>query len=127
MGYEISESVVVVRLRGTRYDGVQAEATSLSVDEWLNLRKPAPDGDPFDARVVDAFAQHLISWNVEYRGEPVPANPESFGKLPDTTLGVSLALGWYQAMATPEFDSPFGQRTPEPEMNGTDTTVMEAL
>lgn len=115
MGYELTTRFIKVKLRGTEFDGAEARAEFPTVAEYLEIYRS-------DQKILDSFAGHLLDWNLEQDGEPVPPTIESMKALPPD-LAMSLGHGWLRAATTVVRDRPLAAA---PESNG-EAAMIEAL
>jgi len=106
MSYEIGGRVVRVRLRNTEFDGAEARAEATTVEEYLAIRGQG------DKALWEAFVDHLLDWTLTYKDEPVPATPEG-ALMVDSSLGLSLAIGWLNGITRVVEDIPMSKRALE--------------
>lgn len=116
---EVFARSITVTLRGTQWDGFTATATAPTLGEHLTRKS--------DRQVIELWVDHLLRWNLESDGEPVPMTMEAVEALPDPSLPMSLAIGWLSKATEVVHDRPFAD--PAPAVNGTapppDEVVME--
>ncbi len=98
MMFEVVPVVVTVMLRNTSFDGAEATAAVPPLSEFMQMSTKNSD-------LVDAFLSHLTRWNLAVGGQAVPPTHEGADTLPPN-LVLSLAVGWFEAMTTPERDRP---------------------
>ena len=107
MAYELTTRHIRVKLRGTEFAGVEARAEYPTVAEYLEIYRS-------DQKMLDGFAGHLLDWNLEQDGEPVPPTADGMKALPPD-LALSLAAGWLRAATAVVKDRPLSVT---PELNG---------
>lgn len=106
MGYRLTERTVTVT--DPAFPGLEVEATSMSVQEWMDFTSMGSDGTVTTGDLQAStriFAQHVRSWNLEdANGElvPLPSNPAErvavvLSQPMDLVLAVSTA--WLQGVS----------------------------
>lgn len=85
-------------------------------EERLRTVATVPEAREQWARIADVVVSHLVSWNFERKGEPVPPTVAGFMSLP-RRLGGAIITAWIDAnvgVSTPlEPGSPSGEPFPE--------------
>lgn len=99
-------------LVGTDFDGATCAAEAVSVEEYVRIRKgfatPEP-GEVGDENLLNAFAEHLVSWNLEHDGVPIPLTPSSEAiRSVDSSLAISMAVGWLNKITEVQRPRPLG-------------------
>lgn len=112
------------RLRFEDHEGLEVEATSLTIGEFLNVSKlaDAVGGGGTDESVTDllaTFARHLVKWNVTSRGKPVPATFDGV-KTQHLDFILEIILAWMGAIASVDTPLP-------PQLNGGGTSLEASL
>jgi hypothetical protein len=106
MGFDLYANRGTLAFEGTRFHGAEVR---------VKLDIPAADFDEFVAfeKLSEELAwlsEHAIeSWNLEAKGEPLPFDAESLGKMP-RTFTRALVAGWIKAVA--ELDAPLVSASP---------------
>jgi hypothetical protein len=98
----------------TDYPGLEVQVRTLSLGQLLDARSRADDEDG-TKRMVDLFAERLISWNLEDEADqPVPATLDGI-RDQDDDLILALIARWQEAMrgvpAPLDGASPSGETT----------------
>src|SRR6516164_10971432 len=87
--------------------GLEVTAESLSVDEFLRVSSlaataqeaTAAEGTESVQKLLDAFAENLVSWNLTRRGHPVPADRAGVGSQ-KFDLMLKVIMAWMEAIAS---------------------------
>lgn len=121
MGYRLTERVVVLQLRGTEFEGVEARA---KVPSAVRLAAAMQRGD---RGIVAELGKHLLSWNVEDKtGEAVDATPDGLAAV-DSDLAASLGHEWYMQVSRIQKDRPTRPADDETRNGAAAGTMIESL
>lgn len=107
---EVAHRVVVVRFRGTEYEGhtVKLRAGSVeAIGRYLSAKT--------DAAAMAVLEEHLMSWDLTQNGEPVPMTLAALLAL-DLGLANSIGVGWRDGSGRIVRDNPTAP--PALAMNG---------
>jgi hypothetical protein len=100
MGYNRKRKVYRLDFSETEYDGLEVRLYGLTTGEYLELvtLTGANDGDGNETeKLLRLFATHLVSWNLQEDGEPVPATEEGV-KANDLQMNMTIIDAWTDAM-----------------------------
>lgn len=120
-GYEAPTTAFALRFED--HPGLEVKATSVPVGMFTRLTKLADmAGDASDAtlaraaegiseldELLHAFGDALVDWNVQVKGEAVPATYEGVCRL-DFPFALELIFGWMDAIGGVE--APLAKRSP---------------
>lgn len=109
MGYEVTERIVVIRLRGTEFEGLEVRATVPPAGVMAAAMAKGDRG------LTEELGKHLVQWDLTSRGEPITADLEGILSLP-SDLAYSLAHGWWSACCRIQRDRP--TRPVDESLNG---------
>ena len=104
MGFEPPSSGQKLDFSETAYRGLEVTMDALSLGDLLDIQDladAAQGGDVAGAaarEMVKRFADHLESWNVTRKGEPVPATLEGALSLDAVFVG-AIVRAWTQGTA----------------------------
>lgn len=125
MGYVAKEKTYRLRFADSEYgnpeegDPLEVVVRSATIGELVEITQLAEAADnksiseqvaAFDT-ILRAFADHLVSWNIERAGVPVPATLEGLRSLEDVKLASVLIEQWQKAIggvAPPLPQTPLG-------------------
>lgn len=118
MGFKRKLKVYKLVFEDTEYEGLEVKIRGLTTGEYLDLiaLTGPTDADENEATgMLNMFAEHLISWNLEdEEGNPVPATFEGL-KANDFTMNSVMLNAWTEAIAnvpmSTEKKSPTGDVT----------------
>lgn len=123
MGYKRKIKTFTLVFDGTEYEGLEIEAKSLPMGDFLDVSKrfqsdKQNEGDV--EAILDTFASSVISWNLEDESdEPVPATLDGLKTL-DLEFVFAVIAAWLQGISgtTAELgkDSPSGGSSLEASM-----------
>lgn len=83
----------------TAYAGLEVTMDAISLGGLLDIQEMAESGTGAAAReMVARFADHLESWNVTRKGEPVPADMEGALSL-DAVFMAEIVRAWTNGVA----------------------------
>lgn len=110
MGFD-AETIYNLEFEAEQLAGLEVRAVAPSLGCVLKLaplakfehQKVGPEDLPAVMPAFEVFAAGLIEWNVELRGEPVPATYDGVLRL-DPTLAMQIITAWMNAfvsVATP--------------------------
>jgi hypothetical protein len=108
MGFRHQAKTVTLVFDDPDLEGLVVKARSMSLAEV----------NDDDLRVYEAFANALVSWNLEYEdGRPVPMTLEALESYPDVGFVSSMTEAWFKAVSGVDDelgkDSPSGKRSLE--------------
>lgn len=118
MGFEAPRTVFQMDFADTQYAGLEVAVRATTVDELLTLMELIDGRDEAKGirRLFDAFAEILVSWNVERMGEPVPTTLDGLLGLEEPFV-TAIVLAWQRNLvqAPPPLPgtSPSGGTSPE--------------
>lgn len=103
MSFEVPEPIITLEFgEDTKYPGLSVRTTTLPSGQFFNLIDAAdalqnPGANvtvpPEIREMFRAFGDHLVSWNLTRKGEPVPATKESLDGL-DVMFVLDLVMAW---------------------------------
>lgn len=117
MGFKPSRKVFVLEFRDSDLEGLEIRAHCAQL--WVG------DLDT-DTEMAKAFAEYLISWNLDHpiTGEPVPATAEGVASLPFDTM-LPILRAWCRSWR--EVPAPLDQRSSGGEQSAAPPIPMEPL
>lgn len=111
MGYKRKSKVYVLAFEDEEYEGLEVRVKSVPVGKFLELNSLAmgvsKNGETdaeaaieTNAELLKAFANALVSWNVEDEdsGEPIPSTLEGVNSC-DFDFAMRLIEAWLEALA----------------------------
>ncbi len=99
MGFKRKRKVYKLDFTGTEYQGLEVRLTGLTTGEFLEfaaLNANSEDANETE-KLLQFFARHLISWNLEDENGPVPATLEGV-KDNDLSMSVFIMEAWTAAL-----------------------------
>jgi hypothetical protein len=100
VGFQRKRKVYKLDFTGTEYEGLEVRVSGLTTGEYLDFlggNVDEEDGASTDA-MLQMFARHLVSWNLEDEGVPVPATFEGL-KTNDMPMNMLMIDAWTSALA----------------------------
>lgn len=116
MGYEVGRTFVL-DFEGTNLDGVEVSIRSCSIKVLLELEEAT-----MVQRECEILSEHLVSWNLTFNNEPVPATLEGVLSL-ENALKNAILKEWRKA--TIGITAPLGQRSSDGKPLEDLSTMME--
>lgn len=102
MAYERKRKVYRLNFAGTEFDGLEVRLHGLTTGEYLELvtlTGATDDSGGETERLLKLFAKHLISWNLQEDGEPVPADFDGV-RANDLAMNMYIIDSWTSAMVS---------------------------
>lgn len=115
MGFEIEDTVSQYKLSfgpNSAYFGLEVVVSGMTIGEynrmvqgWTVAIRSKTDEDKAEANMASSeyiqgkFFEHIVSWNLERKGEPVTASKEEFDRL-DSRLSTVLVRRWLEELTT---------------------------
>jgi len=106
MGFQMEETHYKLQFEGDAYDGLEVTVREISVGELTELAglvssvssTSALDKVAAIGRIFTILGESLVSWNVERKGQPVPAD-ESGVRVQNLTFIMTVVQAWMTQMA----------------------------
>lgn len=103
-GFDVSRTVYKLTFDDPRFDGFEVSVQAMSVLEtWAYNDAVAEAATPSAVTrlVIETIGAHLLSWNAQRGGEPVPATIEGLTGLDDHYISAIMS-GWLKAIRPAE-------------------------
>lgn len=130
MGYKAKLKTYLIRFdEGHEHHGAEARLRGMTYGEWeVAANLDGAGGDTEGAPVVQRFADHLISWNLEdpETGEPLPPTLDSVKKI-DKDLIRNLNNAWVNSLIGVHDADPLPESSASGEPSLVESVPMEAL
>lgn len=100
MGFQRKRKIYKLDFSDTEYDGLEVKVSGLTTGEYLDiigLSVTEEDGSAETDGMLQMFARHLMYWNLEDDGEPVPATYEGI-KSNDLAMNLFIVNAWTNAI-----------------------------
>ncbi len=104
MGFQRKRKMYKLDFEGTEWDGLVVKLGGLTTGEYLDfvsVAGPTDDGDNQTAQMIQMLADHLMSWNLEDDGEPIPTTLEGL-KSNDIQMNMAIVHAWTTVMGGSE-------------------------
>lgn len=101
MGFRVEPTVYQLRFEDPNLKGLEVEAESLSVDDFLRMQTLSADAAQSAnaaGELLTGFAANLVRWNLEDRHGPVPATVEGV-RSQKMDLVLAVVRAWMDAIA----------------------------
>ena len=102
MGFQRKRKVYKLDFSDTEYDGLEVKVSGLTTGEYLDIIALTASKDESSTEtdaMLQMFARHLIFWNLEDDGEPVPSTYEGI-KTNDLAMNLFIVNAWTDAIAS---------------------------
>lgn len=120
MGFDATPSTVTVRFKaGHKYHGAEAQVRGMSIGEYMQATGMDGGNGDDTGKTLARFFESLVSWNLEYDGQPLPPTPDAM-KVADQALIRAMNNQWIESlMGVAESDplpgsSTSGETSPAP-------------
>lgn len=125
MGFERIGRTFTLKFEDKLYEGLEVKMRGLSTDQFLHVagmadevsKKSLSEITPVVRDLFGRAADHMLSWNLEDDGVPVPISRESLLEQ-DFDFVISIVNAWLEAMA--------GVSPPLPKNSNGTGTLQEA-
>lgn len=103
MAFQRKRKVYRLLFDGTEYEGLEVSIHGLTTGEYLELvtlTGSSGESNNETEQLLKLFAKHLVSWNLQEEGEPVPT---SFAGVSSNDLSMNMFIvdAWTDAMVKP--------------------------
>lgn len=103
MGFQRKKKIYRLDFEGTEYDGLEVKVGGLTTGEFLELISlSAPgteEGSNETEKMLRFFSSHLVGWNLEDEGVPVPATFDGV-KTNELAMNQFIISAWTDALAS---------------------------
>lgn len=100
MAFQRKRKVYHLDFGGTEYDGLEVKVHGLTTGEYLelvSLTGSTGEKSSETEQLLRLFAKHLVSWNLQEEGEPVPSSFDGV-KANDLAMNMRIIDAWTDAM-----------------------------
>jgi hypothetical protein len=89
MGFETARTFTL-QFEGTEWDGAEVKLRSMSIKKLREFLAADLDTE------IRMLSEHLIEWNLEINGKPIPLTPEGVGMLEEPAKNL-IVVSWLKA------------------------------
>jgi hypothetical protein len=109
MGFDPSKDPEILKLtfRDTSLDGLEVRTRCCTIGEWNELlrksgnpQRPGPEVADSNEEAIKTFLSYVVSWNLEFKGDPVEPTLENFLTVLSNRQGAQLLAAWQRAQMT---------------------------
>jgi len=107
MSFQRKRKIYRLNFAGTEYDGMEVQVEGLTTGEYLEivtLTGVTDDSGSETEKLLKLLASHLVSWNIQEDGVPVPADIEGV-KSNDLAMNMFIINAWTDAMVSVPADT----------------------
>lgn len=100
MAFQRKRKVYKLDFEGTEYEGLVVKVRGLTTGEYLELVTLTATADASESeteKLLKLLATHLVSWNLQEDGEPIPATFEGV-KSNDLAMNTAIIDAWTSSM-----------------------------
>jgi hypothetical protein len=101
MGFQRKRKVYKLDFEGTEWDGLVVTVRGLTTGEYLDfvsVTAMAESDENQTGGMVEMLADHLVSWNLEEDGVPVPCNLDGV-RANELPMNMAIVRAWTEAMS----------------------------